>query len=148
MAYSNFISILIILIVFSNVHSARVMRADDDLIQMERKTRSVVGVAYVVKSLSSDITYLSAKTTCKADGKQLCPSFVICRDGKYPVGPVRFGDHWTPVKDAYNQWLQIGNNGPHKTCILHSSVGYLPSWGTQTSRYAFKGYVYCCTPLL
>ena len=66
--------------------------------------------AYVVKSVSSHITYLSAKTTCKADGKQLCPSFVICRDGKYPVGPVRFGDHWTPVKDAYNQWLQIGKN--------------------------------------
>ncbi|XP_046863986.1 uncharacterized protein LOC124457861 [Xenia sp. Carnegie-2017] len=99
---------------------------------------------YVVKRIPT-LTYSSAAATCKKDGKELCPSYFICRDGKYPVGPVRIGDHWVPIKDDYNQWIQIGFKS-QTPCQLHSlNNDRFPSWGTNTKKVAWKGYIYCCS---
>ncbi|XP_046864156.1 uncharacterized protein LOC124458107 [Xenia sp. Carnegie-2017] len=80
---------------------------------------------YVVKRIPT-LTYSSAAATCKKDGKELCPSYFICRDGKYPVGPVRIGNHWVPVKDDNNQWIQIGFRSHETTCELISTKTRFP----------------------
>ena len=61
-----------------------------------------------MKSVTSKITYNEAASDCKSNGKQLCNSKEICKDGKTPVSGVVAGDHWVPVKDSSNEWLQLG----------------------------------------
>ncbi|XP_046864263.1 uncharacterized protein LOC124458255 [Xenia sp. Carnegie-2017] len=100
---------------------------------------------YVVKRIPT-LTYSSAAATCKKDGKELCPSYFICRDGKYPVGPVRIGNHWVPVKDDKNQWIQIGFQSHETTCELISTKhSRFPKWATTTIKVPWKGYIYCCS---
>jgi hypothetical protein len=61
-----------------------------------------------IKAVSNTVSYQQAVANCKADGKQLCTSKEICEDGNTPnSGPIA-GDHWVPVKDSFNEWLQIG----------------------------------------
>ena len=57
-----------------------------------------------IHSLPKTITYQLAVSNCEADGKKLCSSKTLCKDGKTPFP----GDHWVPVADNYNEWMQIG----------------------------------------
>ena len=61
-----------------------------------------------IKAVSNTISYQQALMNCKADGKEICTSKEICKDGKTPEGGPLPGDKWVPVKDSYNEWLQIG----------------------------------------
>lgn len=54
------------------------------------------------------ISYQLAVSNCKADGNELCSSKTICKDGKTPYSGVIPGNHWVPVADNYNEWIQIG----------------------------------------
>ena len=58
--------------------------------------------------MANSISYQQAASSCKSDGKELCNSKAICKDGKTPFGGVRSGDHWVPVVDSSNEWIQIG----------------------------------------
>ena len=61
-----------------------------------------------IKAVSNTVSYQQAVVNCEDDGKQLCTSKEICEDGKTPnSGPIQ-GDHWVPVNDSFNEWLQIG----------------------------------------
>lgn len=37
----------------------------------------------------------------------------------------------------------VGSSG-HRPCILHSTLGYKPSWGLKNSGASYKGNVFCC----
>lgn len=54
------------------------------------------------------ITYRNALANCKSGGRELCTSKAICKDGKTPYQGVVSGDHWVPIKDSFNEWIQIG----------------------------------------
>ena len=58
--------------------------------------------------MANSISYQQAASSCESDGKELCNSKAICKDGKTPFGGVRSGDHWVPVVDSSNEWIQIG----------------------------------------
>ncbi|CAB4019913.1 Hypothetical predicted protein, partial [Paramuricea clavata] len=84
-----------------------------------------------------------AISNCRSDEKELCSSKTICKDGRIPYSGVIPGDHWVPVADSSNEWIQIGNS-PHRPCVLHSTLGSKPSWGLKNSVHNFKGNLYCC----
>jgi hypothetical protein len=65
-------------------------------------------IGILVKSVASTITYQQADSNCKSDGKQLCNSNEICKNGKMPVSGVISGDHWVPVRNGLNEWMQVG----------------------------------------
>ncbi|CAB4024572.1 Hypothetical predicted protein, partial [Paramuricea clavata] len=96
-----------------------------------------------IKAASNRISYQKGLAKCQADGKGLCTSKTICKDNKTPYSGPLSGDHWVPVKDSYNEWLQIGK-APHKPCTLHSQLGSKPKWGMTTSSHSFKGILFCC----
>ena len=106
--------------------------------QIRRKENNIT-----IKAVSNRISYQQAVANCMADGRQLCTTKEICEDGKTPNSGPLPGDHWIPVKDSLNEWLQIGNS-PHRPCILHSSLGAKPSWGVVNSAQRFKGNLFCC----
>ena len=106
--------------------------------EIRRKENSIT-----IKAVSNRISYREAVVNCIADGKELCTSKEICEDGKTPNSGPLPGDHWIPVKDSFNEWLQIGNS-PHRPCLLHSSRTGKPSWGVVNSAHTFKGNLFCC----
>ena len=59
-----------------------------------------------MESVANSISYQQAASSCKSNGKELCNSKAICKDGKTPFGGIRSGDHWVP--DSSNEWIQIG----------------------------------------
>jgi hypothetical protein len=61
-----------------------------------------------IKAASNRISYQQSLAKCQADGKGLCTSKTICKDNKTPHSGPLPGDHWVPVNDSYNEWLQIG----------------------------------------
>jgi hypothetical protein len=61
-----------------------------------------------IKAASNRISYRQGSANCEADGKRLCTSKKICKDDNTPHGGPVYGDHWVPVRDSYNEWLQIG----------------------------------------
>ena len=72
-----------------------------------------------IKAVSNTVSYQQAAANCKADSKELCTSKEICEDGKTPnSGPIT-GDHWIPVKDSLNEWLQIGMK---RNYIVHFDI--------------------------
>ncbi|XP_028407321.1 uncharacterized protein LOC114529953 isoform X2 [Dendronephthya gigantea] len=94
------------------------------------------------KTVAPTISYQEATAICKADGKVLCGSNVICKGGR-PHNGFLSGDHWVPVIDSYNEWIQIGNS-IHVPCVLHSSLGFKPSWGLKNTARGYKGNLFCC----
>ena len=63
---------------------------------------------FIVKSVTSSITYSQSVSNCQNDGKRLCNAKEICRDEKTPVSGEISGDHWVPINDDPNEWIQIG----------------------------------------
>ena len=53
-------------------------------------------------------TYSGAMDICLQRNMRLCSTKEICRDGKTPYGGVINGNHFVPVSDNYNHWIQIG----------------------------------------
>ncbi|XP_028412026.1 uncharacterized protein LOC114534753 [Dendronephthya gigantea] len=68
-----------------------------------------------MKNVPPTTSYQQAVSKCTSYGKQLCNSQDICEDGKTPSGGPMQGDHWVPVKDSYNEWLQLGK---YCNCVL------------------------------
>jgi hypothetical protein len=64
-------------------------------------------IGIFLKFVASNVTYSQAVSTCQSDGKRLCNSNEICINGK-PASGVISGDHWVPVKNAFNEWMEIG----------------------------------------
>ena len=60
--------------------------------------------------MANTMSYQQATSSCKSDGKEVCSSKVICKDRKTPYGGIKSGDHWVPVADSFNEWIQIGRN--------------------------------------
>ena len=73
-----------------------------------RNSHILISGEITLKSVANTITYQEATSSCESDGKELCSSKVICKDGKTPYGGIKSGDHWAPVADSSNQWIQIG----------------------------------------
>ena len=63
---------------------------------------------FVVKTVTSSITYSQSVSNCQSDGKRLCNAKEICSNGKTPVTGAISGDHWVPINDDSNEWIQIG----------------------------------------
>ena len=72
------------------------------------KSHILISAEITLKSVANTITYQEASSSCKSDGKELCSSKVICKDGKTPYEGVKSDDHWAPVADSFNEWIQIG----------------------------------------
>lgn len=68
----------------------------------------ILDTGFLVTSVSSSVTYNQAVLNCKYNGKRLCNSKEICIDGKTPVSGAISGDHWVPINDNSNEWIQIG----------------------------------------
>jgi hypothetical protein len=68
----------------------------------------VIEYSIAVKLVTETISYQQAISNCKLDEKELCSSKTICKDGKIPYSGVIPGDHWVPVADSFNEWIQIG----------------------------------------
>jgi hypothetical protein len=68
----------------------------------------VPSVAVSASTLGCTMTWASAKAHCESLGRRLCrASEILDASGKFIFGPMA-GDHWTPVLDAENEWVQIG----------------------------------------
>ena len=68
----------------------------------------LIDTGFVLKSVSSSVTYDQSVLNCISNGKRLCNSKEICIDGKTPVSGAISGDHWVPINDDSNEWIQIG----------------------------------------
>ena len=92
-------------------------------------------------TLGCTMTWASAKAHCESLGRRLCrASEILDASGKFIFGPMA-GDHWTPVLDAENEWVQIGEwekSGHGRHGMAHNSLtngtkgacGYAaPAWG-------------------
>ena len=73
-----------------------------------RNSHILISGEITLESLANTITYQEATSSCKSDGKELCSSKMICKDGKTPYEGIKSGDHWAPVADSFNEWIQIG----------------------------------------
>jgi hypothetical protein len=82
----------------------------------------LLGMSIALKRVSSTISYDQASSICKNEGKELCKSKEICRGNNKPyLGPIP-GDHWVPVIDSSNEWLQIGKRKLFE--LMHSKTRY------------------------
>lgn len=92
------------------------------------------------------VTHSSAVTACTLQGGQLCHTHDICPGGDISGGPALsalVGEHWAPVGDKADDWVQIGSAGA-PTCDNWLSKARL------AADSSTKGHVYCCrlgTPL-
>ena len=68
----------------------------------------LIDTGFVLKSVSSSVTYNQSVLNCISNGKRLCNSKEICIDGNTPVSGAISGDHWVPINDDSNEWIQIG----------------------------------------
>ena len=97
--------------------------------------------AVSASTLGCTMTWASAKAHCESLGRRLCrASEILDASGKFIFGPMA-GDHWTPVLDAENEWVQIGEwekSGHGRHGMAHNSLtngtkgacGYAaPPWG-------------------
>jgi hypothetical protein len=91
----------------------------------QRLFSDVIEYSIAVKLVTNTISYQQATSICTSDEKELCSSKTICKDGKIPYSGVIPGDHWVPVADSSNEWIQIG-----KQSIRKQSVN---NWGKQMS---------------
>ena len=102
---------------------------------------SIQAGAVSASTLGCTMTWTSAKEYCESLGRRLCrASEILDASGKFIFGPMA-GDHWTPVLDAENEWVQIGEwekSGHGRHGMAHNSLtngtkgacGYAaPPWG-------------------
>nr|XP_039263125.1 uncharacterized protein LOC120339116 isoform X1 [Styela clava] len=102
----------------------------------------------VMHFLGHTVTWNTAKTFCHVTGKKLCRTNELCpsnRGGRQMIHDAIPGDHWVPVLDGSNKWMQAGDSRRF-TCHTHTEThgGGMASWGTSNSPAPHKGYVYCC----
>lgn len=95
-----------------------------------------VGFSY----LGSRLRYDQAQDFCSARGNQLCTIGQLCGGPRFDVIP---GDHWVPIADAENEWIQVGTSAG-RTCMTHIEAYGAPTWGESTDAAAWKGLVACC----
>ena len=75
--------------------------------------------------------YNDAKRFCLNQGKVLCSYNDYCPNGELsePLrGRGRGRDVWAAISDLENDWVQLSDQ---RVCKKHSSLGGLPTWGTQ-----------------
>merc|ERR1719174_2949268 len=96
------------------------------------------------------MTWHSAKAAAETRGMRLAyaKEALDTADGNYKFG-IKSGDHWLPVLDGENQWIEIGDsNGrhgwSHNAQLQGSPKGGNygdPAWGITAEPYPHKGYV-------
>ncbi|XP_076821768.1 uncharacterized protein LOC143468437 isoform X4 [Clavelina lepadiformis] len=103
------------------------------------------------------MTYDTARQYCINNGRDLCLKSDICVNNEPIIIGIQNGDQWTPVRDGYNDWVEVGNdNFPNKkgrVCYRHNehysappwgiTAGVCPPWNTQKTC-DLKGHVFCC----
>merc|ERR1712194_972213 len=107
-------------------------------------------------------TYDEAVQFCSKSSaaRVLCPVEVYCPDGNVPMsipggsniwelmeenGDNVNNEHWAPLGEAQNGWIQIGwHEG--QTCKTHEQLsGMDPSWGVSgIDSFEVTGYIMCC----
>ena len=71
---------------------------------------SDVEYSITVEKVPKNISYQQAILNCARDEKELCNSKAVCKNGRTPYSGVIPGDHWVPVSDSSNEWVQIGKH--------------------------------------
>lgn len=96
------------------------------------------------QSLGKAATYATLQQHCEDQNMRLCSASEVCRGTSPYFGVIR-GDHWTPVNDRTNEWVEIGND-LGRTCWVHGPHYGPPDWGIRTdgSLVDHVGYVICC----
>ncbi|XP_078493515.1 uncharacterized protein LOC100176392 isoform X1 [Ciona intestinalis] len=105
---------------------------------------------------STDLTWSSAQAYCMNMGADLCRQVDVCPNG-VPIIGVQQGDQWAPIRDSYNNWVELGNDNsdtPGRVCWNHNDHYGPPDWGTITGPCTpwdtpqdpcpHKGNVFCC----
>lgn len=62
---------------------------------------------------TKSLTWQTSKTFCEALGLELCGSSNLCQStggGKVLKVDVIPGDHWAPVSDSSNEWVEVGDS--------------------------------------
>eukprot|EP01065_Artemidia_motanka_P001438 TRINITY_DN1064_c1_g1_i1.p1 TRINITY_DN1064_c1_g1~~TRINITY_DN1064_c1_g1_i1.p1 ORF type:complete len:827 (+),score=245.43 TRINITY_DN1064_c1_g1_i1:109-2589(+) len=115
----------------------------------------------VAHTLPPNVTWYSAAAHCASRGLRLCGAAELCTASDtgsalslIPEAPEINAEHWTPVADDTNDWIQIGNcpnSCPDSICTSHNGpvlVGLRlsarrgpPKWGP---GYVSRGTVFCC----
>ena len=90
-------------------------------------------------TLGCTMTWASAKAHCESLGRRLCrASEILDASGKFIFGPMA-GDHWTPVLDAENEWVQIGE-------LMGEAGPRQARHGAQFPDKRDQGRVWICSP--
>ncbi|CAK8695481.1 unnamed protein product [Clavelina lepadiformis] len=91
------------------------------------------------------ISYDSASKFCGARNMRLCSKKEIIPFGNTPIITGATGkDHWSPISDRYNDWLQVGGI-QNRLGRSHIDLYGAPYWGLIAhSRTSLKDHLYCC----
>ena len=101
--------------------------------------------------LGNSITYAFAKAHCASNQMRLAYGRELCNKG-VPSTPVLAGDHWTPVGDKDDDWVEVGNSnkrncwshdGPVLQGLLKTGKYGAPKWGRTATSKPWKDNVFC-----
>ncbi|XP_076821762.1 CUB and sushi domain-containing protein 1-like isoform X3 [Clavelina lepadiformis] len=103
------------------------------------------------------MTYDTARQHCINNGADLCLKSDICVNNEPIIIGIQNGDQWTPVRDGYNDWVEVGNdnksNGRGRVCYRHNEHYSAPPWGitagscppwNKRKTCDIKGHLFCC----
>ncbi|CAK8673612.1 unnamed protein product [Clavelina lepadiformis] len=103
------------------------------------------------------LTYDTARQHCIDNGADLCLKSDICINYVPAIIGIQDGDHWTPVRNGYNDWVEVGNDndpdGKGRVCFRHNELYSAPRWGTTPGPCPpwnprkicdIKSHVFCC----
>ncbi|CAK8695462.1 unnamed protein product [Clavelina lepadiformis] len=91
-------------------------------------------------------TYKDFSTLCQSKGKQLCSYEEIFPHKAIPIiTGITGGDSWAPIRDDFNDWVQVGGE-LGRLAEKHSTLYGPPPWGLVPEQHQYlKGNVYCCS---
>ena len=64
----------------------------------------------IMKTLPGSMTYNDGREACRKINKRLCNSGEICPEQDLLIGKIFTGDHWVPVAEKDDKWMQVGKN--------------------------------------
>jgi len=78
-------------------------------------------------------------------GQRLATRVEWCPDGITPFRGFKQGmDQWAAISDGENNWVQVGNIDPDRTCKTHFEVASDdPTWGLNSSQYFESKSILC-----
>merc|ERR1740124_702763 len=78
-------------------------------------------------------------------GQRLATRAEWCPDGITPFRGIKQGmDQWAAISDGENNWVQVGNIEPDRTCKANFEVAPDdPTWGLNNSQYFESNFILC-----